>query len=603
MLPLRSFSLIAASALILAGFSGCQSRSSDAVLLKKDPGSSVTYRVPGENDIPYATNVVYVPRDARFSLSFDALNPGWLHQSSAGKPGASLAGKDLWMILHVRTLSSNDALQVESKRISRASLVKHDLRSFGLIPLTVDEITPFSLEANTDYEVEIRLYEVSDAFRRPALAGRPGLTGVARTAWTTATDTFKSLIGDSATQSFDGVTTTDLPIERQLLASGGDLQFEARFAIYRSEETLAPRHPDDDSRGGTLINRYQLTDPYNRRETDHRDRRRDARYADATAYLDRIQTLEALEVPGRQDAFLRFRIESMWSPHAKALAQLQATPRTIENVSEEQALAAEALATTARNTFLRIAEEEKQAGLTAAEALRKTGDTNPAQLEETARALSRKTQEVAAARAAMETAQVRAREARQAVEADASRAAQTANAEKTAAIAVVALEDARRAVEAALQDLDNSRAALQQTREAAEAARLKKEEWMAAEARENRRLESAREDLSKLAQRVEKRPDDTALRERLAHAERRVADASKAAESAAEEWKLAQKDQEAKLNAVEDHIEAVAQKRLILAEKEQERQRARLAKDRADAILIGTDSTDPRPDILRARNL
>jgi hypothetical protein len=611
----RPSNLLGASALLLAGLAaGCQSPSADTLLLKKDPGSSATYRAPGENDVPYATNVVHVPRDARFSLSLEAINPGWLHQKNVRKPngGSSVspfgcepdfAGKDLWLLIHIRTLSANDSLQVESKQISRASIVKYDMRSFGLIPLTIDEVTPVSLEANSDYEVSIRLYEVKKDFLRSPLDKHSGLSGVARTAWATTTDTFNALVGDSATDALGRNTTSGLPIERHLLDAGGRLHFDARFAVYRSDDTLAPRHPDDDARGGVIVNRYQLVDPYNRRDTDHRNPRKDARYTGTAGYLEQLQNLENTEVPGRQDAFMRFRVESMWSPVARALAQIQASPAALENVSQEQALAAESLATTARETFLKVSEAEKQASLAAAEALRKSDSATSSQLEQTARALSRKTQEVAAARSAMETAQARALQARQAVEAASSREIQTANAEKTAALANAALVNARRATDTAVKELDAARDALQHTRETAEAARLKKEEWMQAEARAKRRLEDAREQFATLSRKAEKNQEDGALREKVTDAEREIADAAQAVETAASEWKLAQKDQEAKLNEVEDRIDAVAQKRHALAESEQEKQRARAAKDQADTILNGAQVTDPRPAILRARSL
>ena len=614
MLMNRFSYLPSATALLALAFTaGCQSPSADTVLLKKEPGSSVIYRAPGENDIPYATNVVHVPRDARFSLSLETLNPGWLHQESARKESSSptgsplrlsdvgLSGKDLWLLVNVRTLSALDAFQAETKQISRASLVKHDLRSFGLIPLTIDEVTPFALEANTDYEVEIRLYEVQGSLHRLASDNRPGLRGVARTAWAATTDTFKAFVGDSALPA--GHARADLLIERQLVESGATLHFNTRFAIYRSADTLAPRTVEGDARGGTLINRYQITDPYNRRDTDHYRPRQAGVYADTTSYLERLENFENTEVPTRRDAFVRFRIESMWSPVAKTLAQIEAAPKSAENVSQEQALAAESIATTARETFLRAAEDEKQAAFAAAEALRKSDSNNSARFEETARALSRKTQEVAAARAAMENAQTRAREARQAVETAASRTAQTANAEKTAALADAALENARRVTEAALRDLDAARAALQQTRDAAEAARLKKEEWIQVEAASKARLVEIREELSELTVKAAKKPDDVALRQKLVATEQAAADAQKSAETAAAEWALAQKDQEAKLNEVEDRIRTVAEKRILHAETEQQRQRARIAKDQADAQLLGTEATDPRPAILRARSL
>lgn len=608
--------LLGTSTLLLAGLAGCQSaKPSDTLLLKKDPGSSVTYRAPGENDVPYAKNVVYVPRDAKFSLSLEALNPGWLHQENisrqenssavasffAGDPG--LAGKNLWLLITIRTLSTDDALQIESKRISRASLVKYDMRSFGLIPLTVDEITPFSLEANTDYEVQIRLYDVKKAFQHASFENRAGLSGVARTTWATARNTFKSLVGTPA-ENPSAEPAGDIGIERQLIAAGGEVRFDARFAIYRNADSLAPRLPEDDARGGVLVNRYQLTDPHNRRTTDRRAPANETRFTDAESYLDRLQTLESVEVPGREDAFLRFRIEAMWSPVARALAQIQAAPVAPENVSEEQARAAESLAVIARETFLKASEDEKEARLAASETLRKSDLANSGgQLDETARTLSLKTQEVTAARTAMETAQTRAREARQAVEASASRAAQTANAEKTVALANATLEDARRAAEAAVRELDASRAALQQARDSAEAARLKKEEWLQAEARATRRRDAAREELATLARKLESRPDDADLRQKVAALELETQDAAKAVDTAVSEWKLAQKDQEAKLAGIADRAEAVAQKRNILAEVEQEKQRARAAKDKADAVLNGADVADPRPAILRARSL
>ncbi len=83
----RPFSLPEVVALILAVAlaAGCQSPPSPTtlLLLKKAPDSSDVYRAPCEDDVPYATNVVYVPRDARFSMSLEALNPGWLHEHRA----------------------------------------------------------------------------------------------------------------------------------------------------------------------------------------------------------------------------------------------------------------------------------------------------------------------------------------------------------------------------------------------------------------------------------------------------------------------------------------------------------------------------------------
>lgn len=594
--------LCAAALAVLAA--GCQSRDSDALLLKKDPGSSVTYRAPGENDIPYATNVVHVPRDARFTLNLEALNPGWLHADSARRPGATyplsrdntVAGRDLWLLVHIRSLPAGDALQIESKHVTRASVVKYDLRSFGLIPLTVDETTPFALEANTDYEVDVRLYELKHPLADSALASRPGLSGVGRAAWATAADTFKSLVGGPAART----SGRELPAERRLMDAGGILRFDARFAIYRDEDTLAPRHPEDDSRGGSLINRYQLIDPANRRLSD---RRAPAPYADPAGYLEIIDSLENAETPGRQDAFLRFRIESMWSPVARALAAANAAPAAPDNIGEEQALAAEALADTARETFLRFSEEEKQARLAAAESLRKSDGAPVANLEETARILSQKTRQAVAARTAMETAQARARDARQAVEAAASRAAETANAEKTVALATTALDRARRDVDAAVRALDDARDALRRTREAAEASRLRKEEWLQTETRARRRLEAARADLEAARRKADKKSDDPAVVRLVSAAEQTLSDATQAVDTAHAEWELAQKDQNAKLGEIEDRIGTVDQRRLALAEAEAERQRALAAKDRADDILLGTDATDPRPAILRARSL
>jgi nuclear transport factor 2 (NTF2) superfamily protein len=601
----RPFLPLSALALAVLAAAGCQSpRHSDAILLKKDPGSSVLYRAPGENDIPYATNVVHVPRDARFTLNFEALNPGWLHADSVRRSAGAypfsrdntLAGRDLWLLVHIRSLPPADALQIGSKHATRASVVKSNLRSFGIIPLTVDEATPFALEANTDYEIDIRLYEVNDSFQQAAFVSRPGLTGVARTAWATTTDTFKSLVGGSVARA----PAHDLPIERRLIDAGGTLRFDARFAIYRGDDTLAPRHAEDDSRGGVLVHRYQLIDPDNRRASD---RNTGTPYADSSGYLERLDSLENTETPGRQDAFLRFRIESMWSPVVQALAAVASAPAATDNVSEEQALASESLATTARETFLRFSEEEKQARLAATESLRKSDGTPSAGIEETARGLSRKTREVTAARDAMEAAQARAKAARQAVEAAASRAAETANAEQTVALASSALDEARRSTAAAVRSLDEARDALRRTREAAEAARLRKEEWMQTESRAQLRLDSARADLAGLRRKADKNPGDPELLRRVTAAEQAVADVTAAMQTANSEWKLAQKDQEAKLNEIEDRIGTLSERRLALAEAEAERQRVLMAKDRADAILQGTDATNPRPAILRARSL
>lgn len=445
-----------------------QPSATNTVLLKKEPGASDIYRAPGEDDQPYATNVVHVPRDARFSLTLEAL-----HAVQPPK-NTRLAGKDLWLLIDIHTLPPADSRQTETKHITRASVVKYDTRHAGLIPLTLDEVTPFALEANTDYDVRIGLHE----------------------------------------DTIDGTAL-----------------LETHFAIYRSADTLAPRNSTDDTRGDTLINHYQLNDPH-------------------------------------QKTFLRFRIECMWSPVAQALSHLQPTAATPKPITPEQVLTAESLAASARDTFLKAAEDEKQAHLAASEILRKSDSTASAQWEEVTRMLSQKTQEVAAARIAMETAQGRAREARQALEAANIRAAQTANFEKTAALAAAALDHARRRTEAAARDLEEARNSLQRIRATAEAARLKKEEWLQAEARTRAEPDS---------------PD--------------------AIEAASTERRLAQRDHDARLKEVEDWIAAVAQKRTALAEAEQQKQRALAAKKQADDVLNRTEAPDPRPAILRAHSL
>jgi len=460
--------------LITALVAGCHAppssglRPTDAVLLKKEPGASDVYRAPGEDNVPYATNVVHVPGDARFSLTLEAL-----HATQPLK-GPRFNGKDLWLLIDIRTLPTVGSPTAETKRITRASVVKYETCHSGLIPLTLDEVTPFALEANTDYDIRIGLHE--------------------------------------------GTTN-------------GATILETRFAIYRSADTLAPRNAADDPRGGTLIDHYQLNTPH-------------------------------------QKAFLRFRIECMWSPVAQALAHLQPATVNPRPITPEQVLTAESLAASTRETFLKAAEEEKQARLAASDILRKSDATPSAQWEEVTRVLSQKTQESAAARTAMEIAQTRAREARQALEAANVRAAEAANLEKTAALAATALDHARRRTEAAAKALEEARDALQRIRAAADDARLKKEEWIKAETR------------------ARAQPDDP-----------------HAIETASTERRLAQRDHDARLKEIEDMIVVVAQKRAVLAEAEHEKQRAFAAKKQADDALNRTEPPDPRPAILRAHTL
>ena len=440
----RLFRTGARGVLGAAGFSlllaGCATTPSDTVLLKEIPGVPDAYRVPRENDIPYAKNVVYVPGDARFALNLEAINTGWLHQRQVtrdpSKPSPFdrspvLAGKDLWVLVNARSLSGDDALALHAKTISRALAVKSGMRSFGLIPLSADEKNLFALEADTDYEVSLRIYEVDAvAFERIAAGyhqANPGLSGMAVDAWSTVRSMTKALVGESGLRTMHTNPGESFPVEPMLREAGAVLQFEGDFSIFRNETRLAPSKPDGTAQ--VLSQRFVLVDPYQRGDTDYTKPNARPAYADGKEYLARLETIETADSLSRRDAFVRFTVDAVWSPLRRARDEtklegeaLASAPEAEPSATDEEKAATAAVATRLEEAtlqaYLKAAEIEKQAVLEAHETMQRTGpiaaDRPPEALQTALLTASAKARESREARAAWETAKAAAEKQRQA---------------------------------------------------------------------------------------------------------------------------------------------------------------------------------------------
>lgn len=319
-----------ASLILLFLLPGCHTNHyTNAILKTKE--SNGTYSIQkGINGIPYGKNAVFVPKDSRFSLTLKAINPAWIHQqvkrsltatafettAFSEAEAAYMEGKDLWVLITVRTTASNDPLEFETKQISKASVVKYNMRSFGLIPLDADESTPFALEANSSYEVDMRVYEVRDVFLKRIAAetykASPGISGLVKDSFGVANATLKTLAGDPIVKIFNKEYGTDLAVERALLEFGAVLQFRAQFSILRS----TTRAVEDK----TESNEYLLIDPVKTGYSGSSAGPTDHEFNDAQTYYGRLESAETVTQASlrRGDAFILLEVGSVKSPNVIA---------------------------------------------------------------------------------------------------------------------------------------------------------------------------------------------------------------------------------------------------------------------------------------------
>lgn len=319
---------------LLLTLPGCTTNHSTNAILKKrqdGPLAEPTFAMPAPRatpHVPYAKNAVFVPRKSIFSLQLDAINPAWIHQEvDRALPGVDfskanlkndaasyLEGKDLWILITAKTTSASDPLEFEAKKIFKASVVKYNMRSFGIIPLDTEEARPISLESNFSYDIDLTVYEVKGVFAKRLAAGfyksNPGLTGVAMEAWDALGGTFRSLVGDPLAHAFIKETGSDMLLERALLEAGAVLQFRAQFSILRL--------PDKESSAldkEINVTQYLLEDPVKKNYDATGPTPKG--FSDFETYLKSLDAVSGevkLNDLGRDDAFVLFTIKDTIAP-------------------------------------------------------------------------------------------------------------------------------------------------------------------------------------------------------------------------------------------------------------------------------------------------
>jgi len=327
----------------------------NSILLEKN-GSN--YSAPKEEStgIEYAKNAVFIPSNSKFEIRLSAINPAWIHQGvkrhidmdSTDANGLTaeeanyIDGKDLWILISVRTTDPSDPLEFSTKQIYKATVVKYNMRSFGVIPLDVNEQTPFSLEGNSSYEVEITVYQVKDIFIKRIAAefynNNPGLSGIVKEGWGLLGSTFKSLVGDPIIKVFKKEYGSDLAAERTLLELGAVLEFHGQFSVLRTSDEAVPNQWA--SQSYILVDRVKAGYGTNGYTPAH------VEFSDPSSYRTALVGAEADVKPplDRYSSFIIFSVANTRSYNVMAkenhMAVINSTPQPAASAADNATAAA-----------------------------------------------------------------------------------------------------------------------------------------------------------------------------------------------------------------------------------------------------------------------
>lgn len=323
----------------LTAISGCKTTNHkiDAVLKGKNLETDTQYVRAGEGEIPYSSNAIFVPMNARYWIEFDKINPAWIHQNKTYKldpetfegktitkdgkqvqleltneQSRGLYDKSLWVVYQITTKDAADPLEFSSKKSFKSSIVKYGSSSFGVIPLDTDE-SRILLESTTINEVKVTVHEVKNvALKRiliSAARDNPGLSAMIRDAGLTMGSTFKSVVGDPLIQLAKKEYGEDLAVERLALTMGAVKQFEGTFTVLREKtEAVVP---------GKAF--YALEDPYKKYPTTTSNST--LNYTNSGEYLNRIQASNnSTLTPTDSNAYVTFNVAWVKRPEVKGKA-------------------------------------------------------------------------------------------------------------------------------------------------------------------------------------------------------------------------------------------------------------------------------------------
>jgi hypothetical protein len=233
---------------------GCSTNHfSEAILYKKTTGS--TYGVPKTGNNP-----VYVDSKSVFQLEIEYLQPGWIHNGESMPTldddsyigfkkniTRHLYGKELWLLTKIESLSSEDVLERNSKTYYKTTNIKLNSESYAKVALDQSEKVIFSHEADSQYRITFKLYEV-DGFDIKKAAVKayddsPGLAGIFLTIGQTITSTLGSLAGSIVTDLWKSANEEQLFVERLLLENDATLEFQGALHVLREDGILNASTP------------------------------------------------------------------------------------------------------------------------------------------------------------------------------------------------------------------------------------------------------------------------------------------------------------------------------------------------------------------------
>lgn len=254
---------------VFAILNGCATnRSSEALLYKRTSTSDAQYEIQKSPDSRRVSlNPIWVKKGP-LKLTIDEIRPGYIHtdvlgegrsnnftpfkgkgnnsstgvqavESEAKKAWASdehefLSSRELWLIKVATCIRDSDPLGLASKKIVAASNVKLNAMSYAAVPLSDSESTMVLPDSDCDYLIEFRLYEVDGiAYKRALVRLEPGIAGLAKSAWSTITGLFKTIVGPTL---FDTDDTGALLLEQLLLSINAKLEFKGRTYVVRSDK-------------------------------------------------------------------------------------------------------------------------------------------------------------------------------------------------------------------------------------------------------------------------------------------------------------------------------------------------------------------------------
>ena len=239
---------------------GCSTNHySEAILYKQKADVEHIYQIPDSGNNP-----IYVDSNSIFELEIEYLQPGWIHNGESmptlnddshigfeKKITTHLYGKELWLLTKIESLSSDDVLERNSKTYYKTTNIKLNSESYAKVALDQSEKVIFTHEADSQYRIIFKLYEVEGFnIKKAAIKAyddSPGLAGIFLVIGETITSTLGSLAGSIVTDLWKSANEEQLFVERLLLENDATLEFQGALHVLRKDGILNVNTPIQES--------------------------------------------------------------------------------------------------------------------------------------------------------------------------------------------------------------------------------------------------------------------------------------------------------------------------------------------------------------------